>query len=151
MLLPEKNYFLEQIDSYDENLKDKFILLYDSAKAVGNKEIDTNELIQECLNLLFNPNAAYKETLIPMSFFQSAIGKLMLSILNESNERFFTISELVNLTKTKEKPEGFTIQYITQEIKANRLKAVKDSYRKRWIISESEVNRFLKSKGIIKD
>lgn len=149
-MIDEKE-FLKDIEEFDDELKENLIEIYELNNLDHNTKEDNLEianLIQGVLNKLFNPRGLYKEPMIPFSFFETRIGKSILTALGTLDNRMYTINDLISMTETEEKPEGYTYQYISQEIKAGRLEATKDSGR--WVISYPEVQRYLKSKGLKK-
>lgn len=142
--------FIKEIDIYKDETKDKLLKLYEYNN-IENKlrlfDQDIEELINKVLNDIFNPLGFFKEPVVPFSFFKTVIGKEILAAMTDMENRTFTINELIELTKTKERKEGYTFQYISQEIKIGRIKAYKKFNR--WIIPYKEVKMFLKAKNII--
>lgn len=148
MKLPEREVFVEELqDIKNEEIKQKSLILYDSIisfENIGQKQL---QLADQIIEGLFNSQNLYYEPIIPLSFFQTSLGKLILIVLNDESEQNYTINALIELTKTKDKPQGLTKQYISQEIKAGRLKAIKESGV--WKIPSGEAKRYLAEKGLI--
>lgn len=145
MLIPEKKDLMKEIELLkDENIKDKVLKLYNHI--LGKEEVpNVNVIVKETLADLF-PNRFSSEVMIPLSFHDTLIAKLLFSIMYCQQEKMYSMQELIELTKTDEKPLGLTRQYLGQEIKNKNLKAEKKGNR--WLFKESEVNRYLAKKGI---
>lgn len=145
MLIPEKDVFMNEINTIPNiETRDKLEMLYDHLK--GYKNIDTpNNLVKEVINKLFI-SPFNDKALIPMEFIESPIGVVLFSILFGMKEKTYTIQDLVEFTKTPEKPNGFTKQYIGLEIQAGNLKATK--INNRWTFQESDVTEWLIKKEL---
>ena len=130
-----------------EKVREKILNLYELYKEnTADNLKNISELAEEILRELFNPFGAYKETMIPYTFFQSSLGKIIIAIMNNNLEKVYTIQDLIEISKTEDRPNGYSKQYIGQEIKRNSLIAT--FVNGRWEITEDELNRYLKLKGL---
>lgn len=141
--------FIKEIKEYSKDIQDKLLKLYDYKDITSNSkknDLDLFTLINEIMTELFNPIRTFNEPMIPFSFFQTNVGRFIVAAMSDIDNRMYSINDLIGMTKTKERPNGYTYQYLAQEIKAGRLKASKNNGR--WEISHSEVERFLRAKGL---
>ncbi|MBU5228112.1 hypothetical protein KQI36_15880 [Clostridium senegalense] len=139
--------FNEELKNIDnDSVKEKLIMLYNQTQEQSNDSCYS--ILDDILGKLFNPYGLIEneQITIPISFYKTEIGKIILNSMSYSQNEYYTVTEFIDLTKTKEKPDGYSKQYIIQEIKAGRLKGNKDSSR--WIIYKSDAVEYLKSKGI---
>lgn len=139
----------KEISNYSNGTQEKLIRIFEVSKKTNNfkeNDLELYSLIEEVFNEIFNPNKVYLEPLIPLSFFKGTLGSFLINLLNEMENRLYTVGELVELTKTEDRPNGYSYQYISQEIRSNRLNAIKDGNR--WLIPNTEVRRFLNNKGL---
>ncbi len=147
-----KNDFLKETEEYSKDVQKKLLELYNRNEIItDSKEHDlkTFSLIKDIMIDLFNPTGSFNEPLIPFSFFQTAIGRVVISAMGGMDNRRYTIIDLIEMTKTPERPKGYTQQYLIQEIKDGRLNATKEG--RIWLVPHSEVERYLKAKGILKE
>ena len=137
--------FNSEIDEYKEPVKN---LLIELKKCyLGNSQNNKSEqyeLAMKIIKELFNPNNLYSEPLIPLSFLNTMTGTILMSILKEEKNRLISIKDIINMSKSPSKPNGYSYQYISKEIKEGRLKA--ERYQGRWLINISDANNFLKGK-----
>lgn len=144
--------YIEEVKNYENNIS-----LYDKLLELKESYLDTNHLNKteheiyllsiNILEELFNPLQLYNEPIIPLSFLQSNIGKTLLGIINDNNNRVLTIYDMVKMSKTKNNEKGYSYQYINKEIKVGRLKATK--YNGSWQIEYEEAIKFLERKNIL--
>lgn len=146
MILPNREEFLESINCInDTHVKEKLLMMYDKLKGLSDADIDLYKTIKEVMEAIFNPYGISKDTAIPLSFFDTALGAFIITVLNEKRERYYLINDIIEMSKTEKRPKGYTRQYIKQEIDAGRLKATKENGR--WIIAANEAIRFIKGKN----
>ncbi len=141
--------FLREIKMYPIDIQEKLLKLdkINRTKTYSKEEdLNISSLINDVMMELFNPLNLFDEPIIPFSFFETNIGRTILTAMSDIDNRLYTIPDLIYMTIDKDRPQGYSNQYISQEIKSGRLKAIKDGGR--WLITHSEVQRFLKSKGI---
>lgn len=147
MILPDKDEFIKEIEFItNEQTREDLSFIYDNLKNKkrssvshvykNNDNIEIITKVKSILNDLFNPYKISNEPMIPFSFFQTLIGKVIMSAISENVD--YTVTDLATMT-------GLTSQYINQEIKSGRLKASKDSGR--WLIPAYEAERFLSYKA----
>lgn len=144
--------YIEEVKNYENNIS-----LYDKLLELKESYLDTNHLNKteheiyllsiNILEELFNPLQLYNEPIIPLSFLQSNIGKTLLGIINDNNNRVLTIYDVVKMSKTKNNEKGYSYQYINKEIKVGRLKATK--YNGSWQIEYEEAIKFMERKNIL--
>lgn len=147
-----KSDFLREAEEYSDDIQERLLQLYNRNETISNskkEDLNTFFLIKGLMIDLFNPTGSFLEPLIPFSFFQTAIGRVVMSAMSGMENRKYTVNELIEMTKTPERPKGYTSQYLIQEIKDGRLKATKEG--RIWLVPHSEVERYLKAKGILKD
>lgn len=133
-----------EIDEYKEPVKNLLIELKKCYLDNQNNKFEQYDLAMKIIKELFNPNNLYSEPLIPLSFLNTMTGNILMSILQEEKSRLISIKDIINLSKSTSKPNGYSYQYISKEIKEGRLKA--ERYQGRWLINISDANNFLKSK-----
>lgn len=145
MFIPEKNEFMmEVMEIEQEEIRQKLEKIY--KHLLGAEKIEkVNNFTKEVIEDLFY-NKFYSEVMIPLSFHETVIGKAIFTVMYSDQERMFTVNEIIELTKTTEKPDGYTRQYIGQEIKDERLKACKKNNR--WVVAEEDLNEYFASKGL---
>ncbi|MEG1482914.1 MAG: hypothetical protein RSA57_03850 [Cetobacterium sp.] len=145
----DKDDFLREAKEYTNDVEEKLVKLYErNENIIYSKEndLETYSLINNIIADLFNPTGVFSEPMIPLSFLETSIGRVIISALSDIDNRMYSINDLINMTRTAERIEGYSYQYLSQEIKAGRLKASKDNNR--WTIPHAEVKRYLKTKGI---
>lgn len=146
MIIPDLEELLKETNQLNlsKEVEDKIIQVYNFCKGFKETEIENiDEFIKDILKNIFNSNFT-SDIMIPFDFINTNIGKILFYAKFGIEEELYSIKDLIELSKTPERPKGFTKQYIKQEIDAHRLKAFKRSYR--WYITKAEVNRFLEKK-----
>ncbi|MGL5381740.1 helix-turn-helix domain-containing protein [Clostridium sp.] len=92
--------------------------------------------IEEILEILFK-NQYSNELMIPYSFLNSEIGKVLFTIKYSNTEKVFTSSEVAEML-------GCSLQYIAKLVKEGKLKGQKKSGRNYFF--ESDVVKFMENK-----
>lgn len=140
--------FLSEIEQIkDESIKEDLLNLWNiQVKSYDGVVDEKFELANKILNALFNPESMSNDTNIPLSFLNKEIGKLIMSSMTSVNSKLYSVNEVVELTKTEDRPSGYSVQYIIQEIRSGRMKAIKKGNR--WFLQHSELKKFLEYKGL---
>lgn len=146
-MIEKDEYIREAKATYSEPIQEKLLKLYEIYATDSKEDLESTILMDDILNCLFNPTGIYKEPMIPLSFLKTTVGRVVVSVMGDKDNRMYTINDIIAMSKTEQRPLGYTHQYLSQEIKAGRLKAVKDGSR--WMLPHSEAIRFLRSKGIL--
>lgn len=139
--------YISETEDYKQSVKELLLELEECYLGANTKKRNKEYVYKLSLKIiqeLFNPYNLYSEPLIPISFFKTTIGKTLISILYEEEERVLTIQDIVNMSKSKDKPKGYSYQYINNEIKLGRLKA--ERYHGRWVINIEDAKTFIESK-----
>ncbi|HBJ1651997.1 hypothetical protein HYH38_16235 [Clostridium botulinum] len=144
--------YIDGIEKYKDN-----IAIYNKLIELKNIYLDINHLNKtqqeiyalalEIVEDLFNPLQIYKEPIIPLSFLQSNIGKILLDVINGSYNRMISINDVVEMSKTEKNKKGYSYQYINKEIKAGKLRGIK--HNGSWQIQYKDAVKFLETKNII--
>lgn len=145
----DRELFISELETIkSKDLKEKLLKLWQlQIEYINDNNLDEKfQLAYGIIKDLFNPEGVSKDTSIPLSFFEKEIGKLIIASMSCINAKLYTIGEVIEKTKTEERPNGYSFQYICQEIKSGRLKGIKEGNR--WVIPHIEVQKFLKYKGI---
>jgi hypothetical protein len=145
MYIPEKKVFdIEVAEIKDKKIQILLMQLYDHL--LGKISLpNAKPLCLEVLANLFTPKYT-TEVLIPLSFHDSTIATVIYSILYGTDEKTYTVNDIIERTKTKNKPKGLSKQYLKQEINAGNLKGQKKNGY--WSFDESQVNEYLKTKEL---
>lgn len=136
MKLPNKKELITEINEMDTEIKEMIIDCYEHA--AGNKSIkNPKEVVNKVLKELFKTNFS-EEILIPLSFHNTQLAKVLFSILYGIESKIYLMSEVVELT-------GFSRQYLGQEAKDGNILGTK--CKGSWTFEKEEVNRYLSKKG----
>ncbi|WP_315069315.1 hypothetical protein [uncultured Clostridium sp.] len=143
--------YSEEIEQYKskKNIYAELTELKDCYLGANSKNRSEEEIYKIAISMLaklFNPLQLYSEPIIPLSFLETNIGKTLLSIINENENRVLTIKDIVEMSKTQNNKKGYSYQYINKEIKEGRLTAT--MYNGRWQITYEDAITFLKKKKI---
>lgn len=145
MIIPQKEEIICELDKFDNyKIKKEVLSLYEhllGTKAIGNSKDSVAKVLKEMFK-----NQYSNEVYIPMNFFiNSSIAKVLFNVMY-MNDVLYSTSELIDLTKSREKPNGYTRVYICKEVKSGNLKAIKKG--RNYIFEENEVKRYLATKGL---
>lgn len=149
MIIPDKDVFVDSISEFDVTTRGILLSLYDHL--AGHQMLDDpQEAVELALKGLFPPGFMMTEITVPFSFHFTPLGQVIFGVMYGSNvDKLYTVNELIELTKTDERPKGYSKQYIYQELRD------KDGcfygraiYKGAWYIPEVVVMEFLKLKGI---
>lgn len=145
-LIPDKNEFMNEVESIkDVEVRNKLLLLYNHFMKY-EKVKNVSRLVKEVLNDIFNYNGLSADPQVPLSFHFTAIGRVVFGVLYNQEERVYSVKELMEFTKTQEKPEGLSKGQISQDFSSGKLKG--DKKGGRIYFNESQVNEYLVSKGL---
>lgn len=106
----------------------------------SNKEIEFDNIqsqIDDILEKLFK-NQYSNELMIPYSFLNSEIGKVLFTIKYSNTEKVYTSTEVAEML-------GCSLQYIAKLVKEDKLKGHKKTGRNYFF--ESDVIKFMESQG----
>jgi hypothetical protein len=149
MIIPDKDKFAGSIANLDEVTKRILLSLYDHL--AGHRQLDDPQAaVEAALKRLFPPGYLTDEIMVPYSFHFTPLGQVLFGVMHGNNAgKLYTVNELIELTKTDERPKGYSKQYIYLELRD------KDGcfygraiYKGAWYIPEVVVMEFLKLKGI---
>lgn len=149
MIIPDKVEFEDSIATLNEISKKLLLSLYDHL--AGHKLLDNPQAaVGLALKRLFPPGYMTDEILVPYSFHFTVLGQVIFGVMYGSNVgKLYTVNELIELTKTNERPKGYTKQYIYQELRdKDGFFSGRAIYKGAWYIPEVVVMEFLKLKGI---
>lgn len=145
MIIPSKKIFMKEVNRIkNEEIRIKLSNIYDHLTGV-NKLDNAKEVINEILESMF---CLSKDVgiLIPYSFLDSNIGRVLFSAFYGFNQSIYTINDIIDFTKSEKKPKGFTRQYIIKEINNGNIAGV--FFNSNWFFYEDEINRYLLKKGL---
>lgn len=145
MIIPQKADVIKELSEVnDAKLKKDVLELYEHL--LGTKTVENaKDKIEDVLRRMFK-NQYSKDVYIPLEFcINSSVAKVLFNILY-ADEVLYSTLELMELSITKDYPNGYTRQYISQEVKNGRLSAIKKGGS--LFFTEREVNRYLIGKGI---
>lgn len=149
-MIPDFKTFEKEVEKIDNpKTKEKLFSLYEHLK--GIKKLDNKrELLKEVFSSLFSFNIISTSILIPYEFLDTNIGKVLFLLFYdfESEEKKYTVADLILMTKSDEKPKGFSKAYISKEIAAGNLKGTINNGR--YYFSTSQINNYLERKGFNK-
>lgn len=138
-MLSKSKYFrqVEEIESRNNIDRSKYQLLFDIA--VGNDKLSEGpKVADEILESIFGV-PVYKELLIPISFYESEIGKAILIVkFGIYNDETYISDDIVDLT-------GYSLQYIYKEAQCGNIKG--EQRKKVWLFKGKDVDEYMEKKG----
>lgn len=136
MNIPDRKIFMKEVESLtNEKVKERLIKVYEAFLGKEDK-VNLKKEAKDVLKELFKKDFS-KEIDIPFSFLDTTIAKLLFGIMYATEEKQYTMGDLVELT-------GYTRQYLWQEIESKNLKG--DKVGGRWRFNESEVKRYMQER-----
>lgn len=139
MIIPDKEELMKEIKVIDNlEIRETILALYNHVSENVSIESPT-QTAENLLKSLF-PSPFTTDIMIPYSFHQTAIGKLIFYCIYNL-EKYYTMNELIEFTKNEEQPKGFTRQFLGQEIKSEKLKGIRSGGR--WLFTEKQINDYL--------
>lgn len=144
MVIPDKSVFIKEVEEITDSkeTREKLIKLYDHSTGY-EKTNNANKLIHEVLKELFGDKFS-ADPVIPYKFLGTNIAKVVFSIMYNLNENLYSMEDLIELAKAEIRPEGYTRQYLGQEIRDGKLKGTKKG--KVWWFTEEEVREYFDKK-----
>ena len=138
MITVNKESFFEEVKELEKTKKIDISDFENLYKAYEKRSIDVNvrDLCSKIASDLFG---SYGEPLLPWSFIQSEVAKVLMCCYYGIRDKVYTVAELAELI-------GCTRQGIFYDINAGKLKS--DKRAKFDLLYESDINDYLKIKGL---
>jgi len=144
IIIPDKDTFMNEVNNIEnDDIKNNLVIIYNHLMKYKKYE-KIGGITKEVLKQLFE-NKFTPQVLIPLEFLDTAIGKVIFTAMFNYSDRTYTVRELIEFTKTPEKPKGLSKAQISQDFASGKLKGEKKGNR--LIFTESQVNDYLISKG----
>lgn len=138
-IMYSKNCFDEAIEKYDQQIQKELHFLYNCY--MGKENLKRSELkaaIKQVVTSIFGKGFS-KEIMIPYSFIDSIVGKVLMDLLFNDKPIEFALYDIAYLY-------GLKNQDIYNDLRKGLIKGVMK--HNMWFITEREVQRYIKALGL---